>query len=275
MCLWLAPILPDSPMCRAQAILDGDFDSLPVGTAPDNDVPAGAWHFTQGLRFVNELDDPEVFTIVPTDSFSPGSLGNSLRINGAESALHHVTNRLVDDQRFSGEYTLRFDTYVVSGGGGSIYIAGNHRGGEEIHDGGANHNTDRGPQLVFEPDGRLSATVGSTAPNGPATSRTLGEYEFDEWLTYEIRGNVVGNNGANRFDLYAVLDSGELSEIASNIPFRSRALAPEYIDRVTLAHFGLGNTEQYFDNIRFVPEPTSFGLLPLALFCLIARLLRK
>ena len=241
-----------APAHAADLILSETFNNLPVGTNPDDDNPAGGWHFPANYvgAAISEGGNRGVFTIVPTASFDPGAAGNSFRIQSTDTSTnYHVTNLFDCIIPGDAAVVIRFDTYVPSGGGGgSLYVGGDHGGG------GYNANTDRGPQVAFLNNGNL---IVASSTGGIIV---LGPYSFDTWQTVEIHASL----SSDTYDLFFGPRGGPLSPLATGLAFRSGPL--EFFDRISFAHFtALAPSNQYFDNVSVqgVPEPSSLTLLVL------------
>ena len=93
LCMFFVPCI-----CVAQ-LLNGDFDSLSVGTAPDDNLPAGAWFIPNGDASGPQSEGPDntLFSIVPTSQFDTASTGNSLHVQSNERGGNvgfHVAERV-------------------------------------------------------------------------------------------------------------------------------------------------------------------------------------
>lgn len=128
-------------------LLDGDFDSLPIGTAPSVGVPAGHWTFPADYvsGFVGETNVSEF-----TTAFAPGGAnGNCLHLS-ADTILagnQHLPNIFTQSaNKGAGLFLIAsFDIYVSSGrGGGGVYL-GN----------GLLNSAGRGPQIGWDSNGYL------------------------------------------------------------------------------------------------------------------------
>jgi hypothetical protein len=226
---WVLPV-------QADVILYENFDSLTVGTNPDDNNPAGGWLFPPNyiMDGVSEGSDLGIFTIVATSDFDPDSPGNSFRIQSKDTIdNHHVTNLFNQTIQGDTPVVIQFDTFVPSGGGGgSMYVSGDNGGG------GYSNVTDRGPQLSFLDDG----TVAAIGPDGNFI--VFGPYTFDTWLTVQIQTSV----SSGTYDVYMGLRGGSLDLLASNVPFRS--IGVQFFDRFSFAHFTIdAPSNQYYDEV--------------------------
>jgi hypothetical protein len=211
---------------HAQLLSDGDFDALAVGTAPDCAAPAGAWEWPAAYVTAGLCETlPEEYQIVETSSFDPGATGNSLSLSSTDPAGNfHLTNLLTSAVNEPARATLTFDIFVptAGSGGGSIYIGGDHGGG------GFSNLTDRGPQLTFQADGRLTARDGSTNTDVVLVQ----QYLVGEWATVELVIDMVSDTFDTSYG-----PRGAAVPVAAGSPYRSPS-GLTFIDRVTIAHFG-------------------------------------
>ncbi len=211
-------------VCRCQVLSDGDFDGLSIGTNPDLGTPAGAWSFT----FPETT--PDQMSIVATEAFSPGSSGNSLKMDIDDVNnifLANVFNEVVPEmpQRI---VRARFDIFVPPGprGGGSVYVGR-----------GTDGATDRGPQLTWFPDG----SIGYWA-SGSANFVAVPSYPRDIWQTVELDIDLV----TDTFDMSWGTMGSPLQQVRQGLPFRSGPL--ELLDRFVF--FKVGNPVlSYLDNV--------------------------
>lgn len=237
-------------------IADGDFDALEVGLAPSNGAPTGHWQIPPNYVSVglgeSSLTDVQV---VSTSTFDPGAAGRSLWFNAGLKGLNtHVAN-IFDDQvhETPGTYVvLSYDLFVRSAsptttwGGGTVYLAKDNGGG------GFNNVTDRGPQVTFDQNRRITVRF---ALGGGVEGAILKEnYPLDAWQTMRL----VVNLNTDRFDVYHGLRGQELSLIGSQIAFRSGPL--DGFDRVNIARFADFNkyTDAFYDNFQLseIPAPS-------------------
>jgi len=214
----------------ASLLLDGDFDSLPVGNAPDVGAPAGHWFFPVDYAEVSETNTPE-FSIAVAPG---GTNGNSLHVSAEASILgsQHLPNIFTQSiNKGAGLIIIAsFDIYVTPGyGGGAVYLGD-----------GFDLANQRGPQLGWSPAGTMSYR----APDG---NYVIGSYEQGSWQSVRIETDVDND----RYNLYAGPRGMPFSIVISNLPFRS-ATPPPYIDRFTVTRFvSLNPTDldSYFDNV--------------------------
>jgi hypothetical protein len=204
---------------------DGDLDGLSIGTNPDVGMPAGAWSFIDSPETA-----PDQLSIVATETFSPGSTGNSLKmdIDDVNSIfLVNVFNEVIPEmpQRI---VRARFDIFVPPGprGGGSVYI-GQGEGTGSL----------RGPQLSWFPDGSIQYW----AP-GAASFLAVPSYPRGIWQTVELDIDLV----ADTFDMSWGTIGTPLQQVQQGLPFRSGTL--DSLDRFVF--FRVGNPAlSYLDNV--------------------------
>ena len=158
--LLVALILSFPASGQGQILLDGDFDSLTVGTAPDRGTPNGAWAFpdSYGSTSAGDMREPlsrkEILSVVETSSFDATRSGNSLKvqISGSDSVvLVNMLSRKVTEAD-GGILRVKFDTFVPPGAGGGIILLGSN----PVGFGGISYWTDQGPVLNWQDNGRLA-----------------------------------------------------------------------------------------------------------------------
>ena len=221
-------------------LVDGNLENLSIGTAPDDNMPAGAWHFPQNyidnVPPNSEQENVTMFTIVETDSIGEGGDGNSLSLHSDVSTVVHLPNIL--EYEVTSDLIFRVETYIpTSGGNATFYVGGDH--GE----GGWSLETDRGPQVSCLADGTIIYASSAGEPI------VVGQFEFDRWLQFELHISMDDNN----YDLYYGPRGTSLNLLAADLEFR----APNplsFVDRVTIAYFGIApfidGAHQYFDNFE-------------------------
>lgn len=233
-------LLAGAATVHGQIIVDGDFDGLTVGSAPDCDAFAGAWGWPQNYidNLLCEADAGEL-TIVATDDFDPGAGGNSLRglIDDSLEGNYHlpsVFNQTIDEAA-GLIVSVSFDIWVIDAGasGGHVYVGGDHGGG------GFSNATDRGPQLSWFSDGTLVVVEWPTP-----TITVLTDYPVGEWQSVRMEVDMTNDT----FDLYWGV-GGELDLIGTNLNYRVEAI--DHLDRFTVVHFGATepNDHMYIDNV--------------------------
>jgi hypothetical protein len=213
-------------VCRCQILSDGDLDGLSIGTNPDVGMPAGAWSFIDSPETT-----PDQMSIVATETFNPGSSGNSLKmdIDDVNSIfLHNVFNEVIPEmpQRI---VRTRFDIFVPPGprGGGSVYV-GQGEGTGSL----------RGPQLSWFPDGSIQYWA-----SGTANFVAVPSYPRGIWQTVELDIDLV----ADKFDMSWGTMGSPVQQIQQGLPFRSGPL--ELLDRFVF--FRVGNPAlSYLDNVE-------------------------
>lgn len=232
---------------NAQYLLNGDFDSLTVGTNPDTGSPAGSWQFPVNYVFNGFAENrPDQYTIVGTSSFDVGATGNSLRLrnNRPQDNLHLPS---IFGATYSADPTefprVSFDMFVVPGkAGGTVYLGADNGGG------GYNSATDRGPQVTFFAGGNLAYTDNTGA------NVNVGTFTHGAWQRVQMDINL----NANTYALFLGPRGGPLTQVGSALPFRA-STAIFALDRFTFAYFGsfTADADAYIDNCRFdiVPAP--------------------
>lgn len=257
-------------VASAQVVLDGNMDGLAVGNAPDNAVAAGAWAFPANYvagAIAEPVGREGIFSVVPTSSFQPGAVGNSLRLDnplGTATDNFHLPNIWSQSFNAAPGLVLRvnFNMWVAQGsGGGSIYVGGDNGGG-----GFSNGTGDRTAQLTWMGDGTLNAA------NNLGVNVPLQSYNTGVWQNIQIDIDT----DARLYDLYWSEGGNPLTQIASDLVFRAPTPALSVIyDRITYVQFGatVGNASSYLDNVvvTAVPAPTALGLLAAVGLCTAGR----
>ncbi len=236
--------LAASAPASAQFLLDGNMDSLAIGTAPDNNTPAGAWGFPASyVSGAAAETDPNQMTIVATSSFQPFALGNSLRLNFNDpTGLTNVHLPNLFTQPITDNATVSFDLWITGPAGGSVYVGQN----------GFNNGTDRGPQITFLPNQTMVWTM-----VGGVNTVAVPAYSFNTWQHVRMEIDV----NTDRYDLYWSEGAAAPALVGDDLTFRSGSLTA--LDRFTFVAFG-GTTpiaDSYLDNVSVVPAP---GVLALA-----------
>jgi len=227
---------------RAASLLaDGDFDSLPAGTAPDVGTPAGHWLFPADYPSLWREQTPSQVSIVPVPG---GGTGHCLQLSytATESTvepmfLPNILGRSVT--KASGQIlNVSFDIYVEPGRGGGLLFLGKGVSTQSI--------TDRGPQIHWYPTGELA-----TRGNGEFIT-LISSYPRGVWQTVRLEVDLAHD----RFHFYWSERGQPVSVIRSNLTFRSGSIS--YIDRFTIARFSeeaIRDAHSYFDNIRVTTDP--------------------
>jgi MYXO-CTERM domain-containing protein len=227
------------------------MDALPVGNAPDNMVPAGAWGFPANYvaaGIAEPVGREGIFTIVNSSIFGGGP-GNSLHLfnqNGATTDNFHLPN--IWSQSFTAAPGLilrvNFNLWVTDGsGGGSIYVGGDNGGG-----GFSNATGDRTAQISWTADGQVNAA------NNVGVNVPLHSYGFDGWQNIQIDIDTGNHN----YNLFWSMGSDPLIQIGSNLMFRAPdpSLSVNY-DRISFVQFGatIPSIDSYLDNVVVTPIP--------------------
>jgi len=238
-----AVTVPSDATCAGEVVIlsDGDFDSLPVGTAPDNREPAGAWGFPRSYISEGEAEKGRSqFEVVETADFDPSRQGNSLHLRsstgGAASFLPNLFNFIL---RESPGLVIRanFDIFVPDEqrSGGNFLLGGDHGGrGTDF--------SDRGPQIGWE-SGRIVYCQRSC--DSPSEATTLvREYPYGQWQKVQLDMDLSADN----FDFYWSAGDAPLELIGSDLEFRSQN--QRFMDRFTFVHWpAVGSVESYLDNV--------------------------
>jgi hypothetical protein len=257
----IAALAASATEAPGQFLLDGDMNALTVGTNPDVGVPAGAWQFPFNYVSAGLAEaSPGQFSIVPTGSFQAGAPGNSLamKVSVTPNDNFHLTNLFTSPiGQVPGEIVVvRFDLWVkslpgVPTGGGAVYVGGDHGGG------GFNNATDRGPQLVWLPEGTLSATIA----NGTNVPLMAMPYPRDAWQTVRLEIDL----NTDTYDVFWTATGLPVSLVGNDLPFRSGT--QNFLDRFSFVNFGAQTpvVESYLDNVSVtvIPAPGAGALLAL------------
>jgi hypothetical protein len=218
----------------ASLLVDGDFDSLPVGTAPDVNTPAGHWFwpadYLTAAEYLGERAASQI-SIVPAPG---GGAGNCLQLSltGTEWTdsnviLPNLLGRSVT--KASGEILhVSFDIYVEPGRGGGLIWLGK---GPQI--------ADRGPQMGWASTGVLNTYDSS----GVATAR-VASYPRGVWQTVRLEVDLAHD----RYNFYWGERGRPVSVIRSNLTFRAGSIP--YIDRFSMARIRPAAPLSYLDNLR-------------------------
>ncbi len=174
-------------------------------------------------------------SIVATETFNPGSSGNSLKmdIDDPNNNIHlpNIFNEVIPETP-QQIIRARFDIFVPAGprGGGSVYVGR-----------GSNGATVRGPQLGWHPDG----SIRYVAP-GPAGFVAVPSYPRDIWQTVELDIDLV----ADTFDMSWGTMGSPLQQVQQGLPFRSGPL--ELLDRFVFVNFAFpfSSSLSYLDNVE-------------------------
>lgn len=231
---------------------DGDFDNLPVSSAPDVGLPAGAWQWPQHYVDADLIEsNSSIISVVPTSSFDPGATGNSLAFNASQPprSFPHLPNLFGSTLSATpGQIAVvTCDVWVAPNdeslkfGGGTIYL------GSDQGSGGYTNTSDRTAQVSLLPTGSLAYT----RSDGQLTILPV-TYAKGEWNTLRIDIDL----NTLSYDLFFAPRGDPLAFVADDLPFRSPA---DQIDRLTIAHFREYHKYlfAYYDNFTFnvVPAP--------------------
>lgn len=231
-----------SPAHAASLITDGDFDALPVGTAPDVGKPAGSW-FWPADYMIGEIANETSPSQVSISPAPAGGTGNALRLSfGATEApgmFTYLPNFFAQSvTRTSGKIIIAScDIYVAPGRGGGGAFLGQ----------GSKETGDRGPQIHWMPDGTLLAWVSGNTGVTLASS-----YPRGVWQSVRLRIDL----NRNRFDFFSGEKGKPVSVTKTNVPFRSDCIT--HINLFTIARWGQvldADAQSYFDNIRVTTDP--------------------
>lgn len=217
----------------ASLLLDGDFDSLSIGTAPDNGKPAGRWSIQAGEEEGQDSD----FTIGTFAGGTGKSLQHSYR-NIEEtlgSAVENLLTRSVTQA--SGERIhVTFDINVVPRYGAATFVLGK---GIEV--------TDRTAQIQFD----YSGTFMYRNFNGGGTTVALGAYPRGVWQSVRLEVDL----SRQRFDVYLGERGKPITLARTNLQFRSDSVP--FVNRVSLVRFWdfPGDFRASWDNFRVTTDP--------------------
>ena len=220
---------------------DGNFDALAVGTAPDCATAAGAWQFppTYVSAALCEVD-PTYFTIVATNSFQTGAVGNSLALNITDAVDNmHMTNILPAPITPAAGQVVRaeFDIWVqATGGGATVYI------GADMGGGGYSNASDRGPQVSWLSTGALDYNAAGVL------TTLVPSYPRVGWQHVRLDIHLDTSN----FYFYWTPPGGPQQTLGTGLAFRVTTPIT-MIDRFSFAHFGatagLDVSSVFYDNI--------------------------
>ena len=220
-------------------LLDGDFDNLETGFAPDPGVPAGAWAFGVIPPHPESTeDDPQQIMVVPTSGIDSNASGNSLRINFPSSLTNTVLENFFTEpiqERSDQIVRAGFDFFVPDSGtskqgGFSVVIGGGRK------DSALAPQTDRGPQFSVDSLGRFLVSECSVERQNPCTSGFDIEYvaaetPLDTWQRVQFDIDLVKDS----FDIYWSSGDDPLELIAADNSFRSGT--QDFLDRFEVILF--------------------------------------
>jgi len=231
---------------RAEALVtDGDFDSLPAGTAPDRGNPAGGWFFEPDRVDWAELA-PSQISIAPAPG---GGTGNALRFSFAEngnpghsaSVINQLTRPVTAD---SGQIlNVSFDIYVEPGAIGPAVVL-------------AQDNEDnRTVQLLWgHPDYGLNALTAweYTGPDSAARTTLLSSYPRGIWQTVRLEVDLT----RARYNFYWSEKGQPVSVTRTNLRFH-RDAPRTHINQIELTQFvdNIAAMRASFDNFRVTTDP--------------------
>lgn len=231
-----------------EMLVDGDFDGLEQGSAPNCNRAAGAWGYPANYADEDLCEpEPDDVIIIGTDTFDPTRSGNSLKMNvltpAASRSMHlpNVFSRILESPGY--RIVSTFEIWVAEPGtsGGSIYLSGDHGGG------GFHRSFDRGPQLTWQADGTITYT------RKDSTEVILGQVTAGAWQTVRIEIDLVRET----WDLFLGPDEGSLAQAGEGLEFRAiENHNLRKIDRFTVCAFGDFATQSRsaIDNVRVYVE---------------------
>lgn len=235
----------------AQVLLDGDFNALTAGSAPDCNQSAGAWHWPGAYALAGLCEQwPEQFQVVMTSTFDPGAIGNSLEmnvVNAPQNATFQLPNIFARPVQESVGHRaiVQFDVWVPQPGikGGYIYIGGDQGGA------GFNELTDRGPQLGWQPGGALTRSA-ANLELGPIP--LLLNYPNSQWQTLRLSIDLI----TDRYDIWWGPQGSPTMLLDMNAPFHN-GNALTHLDRFTIGHLvkNAVDAHMYLDNVVVHVEP--------------------
>ena len=265
---------------HAELISHGNFDSLPVGSAPNNDHPLGSWQFYHEIETINSngtyTDDYVLheeyegkISIVDTSSLDPSRDGNSLKLVGDPgiTILNHMFEEPFSaspDQYLQANFEV-FVTKPERDYSGTVFFSADHGGG------GTLNSWDRGPQISVRNEGVVVADECDSIHCTVFSETRLSEDSIDagEWQRIQLNIDVA----TNTYDAYWAQGNSEFELVGDDLRFRAQDI--EVLDRINLAFFreeltdGTEVGEFYLDNVSVtvrekspqnvltVPEPSN------------------
>lgn len=236
-CLLCATLWAICDAVSASLIVNGDFESLAIGTPPDNNTQTGGWRIN--------ADNPETNDSVITIDTVTGGSNKALHIRGG-----HWTGGLAE-QVFSAPYyasennklVIEYDQITVDDPCSDSAVAFYAMGGDFAH---------RGPAVDFiKTENGLHNTIAYYS-DAVTDNRTLGNKRLNVYTpgeTYRMRIGVDMVN--NTYDLY-VRGGAEYphwKQLGTNLQFCDAVAGmPGYIDRIAFGKFAT-NTNAYIDNV--------------------------
>ena len=273
----LASLLWSPAPAQTQLLLDGDFDSLTVGTAPDRGTPNGAWAFPDSYGSTSAGDQreprrrPETYSIVETSSFDATRTGLSLKIDYPRNTESGVLVNMLSDkvtEADGGIVRVKFDTFVPQGDnrtGGAIVFLGSN----PVGFGGISYWTDQGPLVGWRANDRLvylecvnfrtSCDPGSNPGSDQVTRTALQDYPRDVWQHVQLDIDLA----KDKYDLYHSAADDPLELLKSELGFSSGKQLE--LDRLLISGgwFSGENSVTYFDNVSVTWVPPVFDGVPL------------
>ena len=215
---------------------------------PDNEEDAGPWQITySSLEVPLEFreDYPEILSIVRTDSFETGAVGNSLRVESLDANTQ--ATYFFDEPILEHEVDLiraSFDVYFPDLGDGRI-------GAPYIYLGGTGEffslqPEDRGPVVFWDALGRFQSL---TTANVGGRRTVVPETPLDEWQHVRLDIDPLHDT----YDIFWSTGEDEPALVKSYEPFQLDTNL-ELFDRIEIATFPTDGNEPngvgYVDNIR-------------------------
>jgi hypothetical protein len=225
-------------------VTDGDFDALPVGTAPDRGNPAGGWFQSDRLDW-SELA-PSQISIAPGPA---GGTGNALRFSFAENGnpghSASVTKLLIRPVTAASGQILNvsFDIYVEPGAAGPAVVL------EQDDD-------RRTAQLVWGDQATALDKLTAAEHQGPnsvsAPTTLLPTYPRGIWQTVRLEVDLT----RARYNFYWSEKGQPVSVTRTDLRFH-RADTRTQIRQISLTQFVdiTAAMRASFDNFRVTTDP--------------------
>ncbi len=242
-----------APAQQLMSDADRNFDSYPIGTAPDIDQFLGGWKYPAKLAAHWEGDSREkydsLFSIVDTSTIDPTRTGHSLAIIESRksgqykyNALQYVLDPIIPEGE-DGFVRFNFEAYVRDVEGqdwrGYVDLSGDHGFG------GISTQTDLGTQLGWTRNGDLEARScrPGTDCNGSqyVATKIVSDFPKDQWQQIQVDYDMKND----QYDVYSAPEGEELQLIGEDLRIRSQNQT--HLDFITISSLDEGG-EAYLDN---------------------------
>ncbi len=257
-------ILTCSSLASAQIVAEENFDDLTPGTQPNCGEYAGAWGWPNNYIDAHLCEcHAQDFSVVASDSVVPDALGSCLRLwlsgEDPEACGRSIHLPFLLDHECSevcGELVIvRFDIFVEeSVAGGGIYLSKDHGGG------GFGEDPDRGPQLEWREDGKITRGPGR-GENGPQV--VLDDYPRRQWQSIRLEVNL----SADTYAIWWGPRDAAMSRLVDSAVFCDDN-ALDGLDRFTVYHNHPGFDQpqsvlSYIDNLQIEVTEAPRSELPI------------